>query len=71
MILLIHRFQALLPLVNLVREVGSRHGLQVVPVGEAMLSDLQVRPDYAVQVDGAICGYIEIRSPVSAQMPPR
>ena len=35
------------PLVNLVREVGSRHGLQVVPVGEAMLSDLQVRPDYS------------------------
>ncbi|MDQ3601307.1 MAG: N-6 DNA methylase, partial [Actinomycetota bacterium] len=51
------------PLVNLVREVGSRHGLQVVPVGEAMLSDLQVRPDYAVQVNGAICGYIEIKKP--------
>jgi hypothetical protein len=40
------------PLIALVKEVGSRHGLQVVPVGEAMLSDLQVRPDYAVQVDG-------------------
>ncbi|MBV9140707.1 MAG: N-6 DNA methylase [Pseudonocardiales bacterium] len=51
------------PLVALVKEVGSRHGLQVVPVGEAMLSDLQVRPDYAVQVDGAICGYIEIKKP--------
>lgn len=51
------------PLVSLVREIGSRHGLQVVSVGEAMLSDLQVRPDYAVQVDGAICGYIEIKKP--------
>ncbi|PZS28118.1 MAG: DNA methyltransferase [Pseudonocardiales bacterium] len=45
------------------KEIGSRHGLQVVPVGEAMLSDLQVRPDYAVQVNGAICGYIEIKKP--------
>lgn len=51
------------PLVNLVRKIGARHGLQVVPVGEAMLSDLQVRPDYAVQVNGAICGYIEIKRP--------
>lgn len=37
------------PLVALVKKIGSRHGLQVVPVGEAMLSDLQVRPDYAVR----------------------
>jgi hypothetical protein len=59
------------PLVNLVREVGSRHGLQVVPVGEAMLSDLQVRPDYAVQVNGAICGYIEIKKPGLGPMPRR
>jgi hypothetical protein len=51
------------PLISLVKEIGSRHGLQVVPVGEAMLSDLQVRPDYAVQVNGAICGYIEIKKP--------
>lgn len=35
------------PRVSLVKEIGSRHGLQVVPVGEAMLSDLQVRPAYA------------------------
>ncbi|MGH3721643.1 MAG: hypothetical protein ACRDRI_22905 [Pseudonocardiaceae bacterium] len=52
-----------MPLVAMVKEIGSRHALQVVPVGEAMLSDLQVRPDYAVQVDGAICGYIEIKKP--------
>lgn len=51
------------PLVALVQEIGSRHGLRVVPVGEAMLSDLQVRPDYAVQVNGVICGYIEIKKP--------
>ncbi|MGH3696339.1 MAG: type ISP restriction/modification enzyme [Pseudonocardiaceae bacterium] len=51
------------PLVTLLKEIGSRHGLHVVPVGEAMLSDLQVRPDYAVQVNGAICGYIEIKKP--------
>ncbi|MGH3852451.1 MAG: hypothetical protein ACRDR6_02920 [Pseudonocardiaceae bacterium] len=39
-------------------------------MSEAMLSDLQVRPDYAVQVNGAICGYIEIKRPgVGADAP--
>ncbi|MGH3930419.1 MAG: type ISP restriction/modification enzyme [Pseudonocardiaceae bacterium] len=47
-------------LVALVKEIGARHGLQVAPVGEATSPGLRVRPDHAVQVNGVVCGYIEI-----------
>ena len=52
------------PLVNLVKAVGDRLGIRkVVPVGEVRLEELEVRPDYAIEVDGAVCGYIEIKKP--------
>lgn len=51
------------PLVALVRHFGTKLGLTVVPVGESALEELQVRPDYAIQVNGAVCGYIEIKKP--------
>lgn len=52
------------PLVTLVKTVATRIGIRrVVPVGETRLEELEVRPDYAVQVDGAVCGYIEIKKP--------
>ena len=52
------------PLVNLVKAVGGRLGIRkVVPVGEVRLEELEVRPDYAIEVDGAVCGYIEIKKP--------
>lgn len=51
------------PLVALVRQFGNQLGVTVVPVGESALEALQVRPDYAIQVDGAVCGYIEIKKP--------
>ncbi|WP_182708566.1 type ISP restriction/modification enzyme [Thermomonospora cellulosilytica] len=51
------------PLEQLLRTVGSRHGLDVVPHGEAPLSGLGVRPDYAIRVDGVVTGYIEVKKP--------
>lgn len=52
------------PLVNLLRTVADRIGVRrVVPVGETRLEELEVRPDYAIEVDGAVCGYIEIKQP--------
>lgn len=52
------------PLVNLVKAVAPRIGIRkVVPVGETRLEELEVRPDYAIEVDGAVCGYIEIKKP--------
>ncbi len=51
------------PLVALIKEFGRKLGLKIVPVGETRLEELQVRPDYAVEVNGAVCGYIEIKKP--------
>ncbi|MGH3613417.1 MAG: hypothetical protein ACRDRK_12655 [Pseudonocardia sp.] len=58
------------PLVALLRRFATERGLSVVPVGESALEQLQVRPDYAIQVDGAVCGYIEIKKPGLGADPP-
>ena len=51
------------PLETLLTSVGSQLGLSVVPHGEAALKELGVRPDYAVRVNGAVTGYIEVKRP--------
>ena len=51
------------PLVSFLRQFGSTIGSTVVPFGEVSLSDLDVRPDYAISVDGAITGYVELKAP--------
>lgn len=53
------------PLEQLLRTVGDLHGRDVVPHGEAPLPGLGVRPDYAIRVDGAIAGYVEVKKPGS------
>jgi Type ISP C-terminal specificity domain/N-6 DNA Methylase len=51
------------PAAYLIREVGRVLGLQVVTHAEVTLSDLSVRPDYAVDVADAVIGHIEIKRP--------
>jgi len=51
------------PLESLLTTVGSQLGMSVVPYGEAALKELGARPDYAVRVDGAVTGYIELKRP--------
>lgn len=51
------------PLESLLTSVGSRLGLSVVAHGEAALKELGARPDYAIRVNGAITGYIEVKKP--------
>jgi Type ISP C-terminal specificity domain/N-6 DNA Methylase len=51
------------PLERLLQRAGNQHGRQVVPHGEAPLSGLGVRPDYAIRVDGAVTGYVEVKKP--------
>lgn len=51
------------PLEALLTSVGAELGLTVIPHGEAALKELGVRPDYAVRVNGAITGYIEVKKP--------
>ena len=36
---------------------------RVVAVGETSLSDLKIRPDYAVTVHNALVGFVEIKAP--------
>ena len=51
------------PLEGFLRIVGDALKITITPVGEASLSDLKVRPDYAIDADGAICGYVEVKAP--------
>lgn len=40
-------------------------------VGETRLSDLKTRPDYAVNVDRALCGFVEVKAPGKGADPRR
>ena len=51
------------PLETLLISVAKDLGLKVNPVGESSLSDLKVRADYAIEVDGALIGYVEVKAP--------
>ncbi|MET7357831.1 type ISP restriction/modification enzyme [Streptomyces sp. NPDC005562] len=51
------------PLETLIRAVGARLGLDLTLTGEVPLVELRARPDYAVSVDGASVGYIELKRP--------
>jgi len=52
------------PIEDLLQTAGRSYGLKkVLWHDETRLDELGVRPDYAVQVDGAIIGYIEVKKP--------
>lgn len=51
------------PLERLLAAAGQALGLKVVPHDEAADADRGVRPDYAISVDGAITGYVEVKKP--------
>lgn len=62
------------PLEGYVRSLGAAAGLNpdhIVLVGESTLSGLQVRPDYAVTVNGVLVGFIEIKAPGKGADPRR
>ena len=59
------------PLENLLGEVATEVGVKFTMMGEASLSDLKVRPDYACAVNGAITGYVEVKAPGKGADPTR
>jgi len=59
------------PLENLLATVAEQVGVRFTMMGEASLSDLKVRPDYACAVNGAISGYIEVKAPGKGADPTR
>lgn len=62
------------PLEALVRDMAHLAGLPdgaVNMVGESALADLKTRPDYAVDVQDALVGFIEVKSPGKGADPRR
>jgi hypothetical protein len=62
------------PLETLIKELAGLTGLPpgaVVPVGESSLTDLKTRPDYAVTLNGALVGFIEVKAPGKGADPRR
>lgn len=51
------------PLDVLITSFGAQLGLAVVAFDEAADVERSVRPDYAVQVNGAVTGYVEVKAP--------
>lgn len=59
------------PLEVLIASIAKQLGVVMTTVGEASLSDLRVRPDYAVKVNGAVTGYLEVKAPGKGADPTR
>ncbi len=51
------------PLEVLMTSISAALGVTMTAVGESGLSDLKVRPDYAIKVNGAVTGYVEVKRP--------
>ncbi|MFV8233975.1 hypothetical protein, partial [Mycolicibacterium fortuitum] len=51
------------PIEELLAATGQHLSLVVVPHDEVRDNDRGVRPDYAISVNGAITGYIEVKKP--------
>jgi hypothetical protein len=62
------------PLEDLVKDIAELCGIArtaVSPVGEASLSQLKTRPDYAIAVRNALVGFIEVKAPGKGADPRR
>lgn len=51
------------PLDVLITGCGTHLGLSVVAFDEVADTERSVRPDYAIQVNGAVTGYVEVKAP--------
>lgn len=51
------------PIEQLLAAAGNELSLKVVPHDEVHDNDRGVRPDYAISVNGAITGYVEVKKP--------
>ncbi len=62
------------PLEGLISDLAEFLGLprdKVAPVGETSLADLKTRPDYAVTLNSALVGFIEVKAPGKGADPRR
>ena len=62
------------PLEGLIYDIAELLGLprkQIVAVGETSLADLKTRPDYAITLNAALVGFIEVKAPGKGADPRR
>ena len=62
------------PLEGLIYDIAELLGLprkQIAAVGETSLADLKTRPDYAITLNAALVGFIEIKAPGKGADPRR
>lgn len=59
------------PFETLLRTAGAATGYAVIPKGETLLANQQGKPDYAVVVDDALTGYVEMKAPGAGVIPTR
>ena len=62
------------PLEGLIYNIAELLGLprkQIVAVGETSLADLKTRPDYAITLNAALVGFIEVKAPGKGADPRR
>ena len=62
------------PFEVLIEDIAVVLGFQsgsVTLIGESNVSDLKTRPDYAITIDGALVGYIELKAPGKGADPRR
>lgn len=59
------------PIDALLSVAGGHLGLRVVPHDEVRDEERRVRPDYAISVQGAITGYVEVKGPGRSVDPDR
>ena len=62
------------PLEGLISDIAEFLGLpsdKIVAVGETSLADLKTRPDYAITLNAALVGFIEVKAPGKGADPRR
>ncbi len=56
------------PFESLITSVGAAFGISIEKHGETLLKHLLTKPDYAIDADGLLCGYVELKAPGSERM---
>lgn len=59
------------PFERLLTEGGTASGLNIVAIGETLLSSGLGKPDYSVECAGLLCGHVELKAPGKGADPSR
>src|SRR5262245_27537742 len=51
------------PFAQLLKDIGASLGVEGLTIGEIPLRTLGIRPDFRVDVAGALVGYVELKQP--------